>query len=67
MYFTLTIIAYAYESDSVPDMGSGRITIPVSELKKGKNTYTVEVTVRENRGRYSGNTAKWQFTINITK
>lgn len=64
---TLTITAYADEEDSVPDRGSTTLNIPVKELKKGINTYTVDVMVRENRGRYSGNTAKWSFIVKIDK
>lgn len=63
----IVIIAYACEDDSMPDIGYKQITIPVSELNPVQNVYTAEVIVRENGGRYSGNTAKWKFSISIVK
>ena len=63
----IVIIAYACEDDSMPDIGYKQITIPVSELNPDQNVYTAEVIVRENGGRYSGNTAKWKFSISIVK
>jgi len=64
---TITINCYVSESDSVMDYGYNSFTIDPSKLSKGKSTYTCDVVVRENRGRYSGNTAGWTFTFEINK
>jgi hypothetical protein len=32
-----------------------------------ENTYTLEVFVRENRGRYTGNLAKWEVDFTIER
>ncbi len=64
----ITIVSMAEEQDKYPDYGSKSLTVSVGKLKAGSNnTYTSNVTVTENRGRYSGNTAVWKFTYLITR
>ncbi len=64
----ISIVSTAEEEDSIPDVGSKTLSVSVSKLKAGKEaTYTSRVTVRENRGRYSGNTAVWEFTYIIKR
>ena len=64
----ITIKSTAEEYDKYPDIGSKSLTISVSKLKPNTdNTYSSSVTVRENRGRYSGNTATWKFIYIIQK
>jgi hypothetical protein len=48
--------AYAEEQDKIPDIGTTNSTIKVSSITKTKNK-SLNVTVVENRGRYSGNSA----------
>jgi len=57
-----------YEHDaSKSDYGSSSFVIPYSEIIKGDVlTYTRTITVTENGGRYSGNTATIQFNLTIT-
>lgn len=64
---TIKIYCTAIENDKIPDEGSAAIEIPVKDLKKGKNTFKTSVTVTENRGRYSGNSAEWSFTVTVKK
>lgn len=64
----IKIVAEATENDKYPDNGTKTLTIPVSKLKQNKNsTYTCNVTVTEDRGRYSGNTAVWKFTFLVKR
>ncbi len=64
----ITIVSMAEEDDSYPDYGSKTLTVSVSKLKTNTITkYTSNVTVVENRGRYSGNSAVWKFTYIIKK
>ncbi|WP_199621445.1 hypothetical protein [Paenibacillus alkalitolerans] len=42
------------------------ISVKVSSIKKSMGK-SLSVTVKENRGRYSGNTAEWKFTFKIEK
>ena len=62
----LTLKAYAKEFDSYTDYGSTRITVDSLDIGE-KQKDEVTVTVRENKGRYSGNTAKWVFNITIER
>lgn len=64
---TIKVYCEASENDKKMDYGSDSITINVSNLKDGKNSFVSEVTVRENGGRYSGNTAGWVFKFTIKK
>ena len=58
--------AYAEEQDKIPDVGSEEYSIKAKDIKKTiKKSLTVTVT--ENRGRYSGNTATWTFSFTIEK
>ncbi len=64
----ITIVSSVKEEDKIPDIGSKNLSIPVSKLKtKNDTTYTSQVTVTENRGRYSGNKAIWKFTYVVKK
>ncbi len=64
----LTIISKATENDTRPDFGSKTLSIAVKGLSTNvSKTYTSKVTVTENAGRYSGNTAVWKFTYVVTK
>ncbi|WP_027084416.1 hypothetical protein [Cohnella panacarvi] len=63
---SIKIKAKASELDKIPDSGSGSTSIKVSAITK-KTTKTLKVTVKENRGRYSGNTAEWKFIFEISK
>lgn len=58
---SITIRGTAIEHDSIPDTGSGSVTIPLSGGEKSTQFY-----VRENRGRYSGNLAVWELTCSAT-
>ncbi len=64
---SLKLSVFATEFDSIPDNGSGSKTVKLKDLKRGVNTITISAIVTENRGRYSGNTAKWTFVFEITK
>ena len=63
----LKFYARATEYDKIPDVGSNTCYINLS-LQDGVKTKLVslDVIVKENRGRYSGNTALWRFTYRIT-
>ena len=63
----IVIYCIANENDKIMDYGSANILVDPSELRNGQNFYTCNVIVTENRGRYSGNTAKWEFTFTVTK
>ncbi len=64
----ITIVSSAEEDDTYPDYGSKTLTVSVSKLKANTSAkYTSNVTVIENRGRYSGNSAVWKFTYVIKK
>lgn len=64
---TIKIKCVAEEYDKIPDVGSATLKIKLSDADEGDQEYTQEVTVRENRGRYSGNTATWVFKFGVTK
>ncbi|AIQ51012.1 hypothetical protein [Paenibacillus sp. FSL R7-0331] len=63
---SIKLKGYVEEQDKIPDKGETVSTIKVSELSKPV-TKAVKVTVTENRGRYSGNTATWKFTFKVQK
>ncbi|MNB80626.1 hypothetical protein D3C75_273920 [compost metagenome] len=63
---SIELKGYVEEQDKIPDKGETVSTIKVSELSKPV-TKAVKVTVTENRGRYSGNTATWKFTFKVQK
>lgn len=62
----LSITLWAEENDDISDFGSKTVTfknLGVGEIEKR----TVYVTVKENRGRYAGNTAVWEFTVTVKR
>ncbi|MFC3802302.1 hypothetical protein [Cohnella sp. GCM10012308] len=58
--------AYAQEQDKIPDEGEATVSVKASSIAKTTNK-ALSVTVTENRGRYSGNTATWKFTFKMQK
>ena len=62
----LSLTAFAIEYDSWNDRGSTNITFDCLEVGE-KKTKQVSVIVRENKGRYTGNTAKWTFDITVER
>ena len=60
---TVTAEATVYESDTVPDYGSAFFDL----IMQDGYTASVEVTVRENRGAYAGNKAKWRVSYSVTE
>lgn len=62
----LSVTAYAVEFDEHNDYGSASVYFDSLDVGE-KQTKEVTVTVRENRGRYSGNTAGWIFKITIER
>lgn len=54
LYLSMTIM----EDDKYPDVGRGSMSL---SLEDGAVSST-QITVRENRGRFSGNTALWEVT-----
>ncbi|KGK88588.1 hypothetical protein [Clostridium sp. HMP27] len=58
----------AEELDKIPDVGTNNTSKDVTQLNLSeKNLYSTEVTVKENKGRYIGNTAKWKFDWIISR
>lgn len=64
---SITLKAVAEEQDKIPDKGTKSKTIKVSSLSKKSTESELVVTVTENRGRYSGNTAEWKFIFAVKK
>lgn len=63
----ILIRASATEFDSISDYGSKSLKLSYKDLERGESyKYALSVIVRENRGRYSGNTAEWIFNIKVT-
>ena len=62
--FYLTV--YAAEIDEYNDYGSTSVYFDSLEVGE-KQTQGVYVTVRENRGKYSGHTAKWYFVVTVER
>lgn len=54
------------EQDKYPDNGEVNVSVKASSVTKSLNK-PLNVTVTENRGRYSGETATWTFTFKIEK
>lgn len=63
---SLTLGAEAEEQDKIPDSGKAVKKVKASTLS-GEKEYILNVSVVENRGRYSGNTAKWRFVFKVEK
>lgn len=57
----ITLHCTVWEEDSVPDIGNTTVNIRLTDGATG----TVRITVRENRGRFKGNTAVWVFTYSV--
>ncbi|MDQ0493382.1 hypothetical protein QOZ95_001540 [Paenibacillus brasilensis] len=64
---SIKLYAYAEEQDKVPDEGEASKNVKVSTISAKGSTIKLKVTVTENRGRYSGNQAVWEFTYKIKK
>ena len=62
----LELTAFAIEYDSLNDYGSQHINFGLLSVGETK-TKQVVVIVRENNGRYTGNVAKWTFTITVKR
>lgn len=64
----IVLDAYVYEYDErSSDYGVSTFVIPYTDIIDGNiHTYTKEITVREDGGRYKGNTARINFTLVIT-
>lgn len=58
--------AYAEEQDKIPESATATASVKASAITKTISK-AIEVTVVENRGRYSGNTATWTFTFKVQK
>ncbi|MBQ7095982.1 MAG: FIVAR domain-containing protein [Clostridia bacterium] len=54
---SVSLRAQIFEEDSIPDMGSGKVRLPLDGSEK-----TAAIYVSENAGRYTGNRAKWNFS-----
>ncbi|MCL9659182.1 hypothetical protein L2089_00665 [Paenibacillus hunanensis] len=63
----IKLYAYAQEQDKIPEDGESSKTVSVSSISSSGSTVKLRVTVTENRGRYSGNEAVWEFTYVLKK
>lgn len=54
---SVTLQAQIFEEDSIPDIGSGKVRLPLDGTEKFATIY-----VYENAGRYTGNCARWSFS-----
>ena len=57
----ITVKATVTEGDNVPDCASGSLKLRIVD----EASDSVIITVKENKGRYAGNTAKWKLTCTI--
>ncbi|MNW41705.1 hypothetical protein D3C74_188520 [compost metagenome] len=64
---SIKLYAYAEEQDKIPDEGEATKNVKVSSVSAKGSTVKLRVTVTENRGRYSGHQAVWEFTYKIKK
>jgi hypothetical protein len=65
---SITLMAGAEEYDKVPDRSYEKKLVNVSSLSlDDSNKYQIMVGVVENRGRYAGNAAIWNFTFSIKR
>ncbi len=63
---TLTVTATVIEEDKSPDIGRASATFNIScDPPSSSQTSSLEVLVREDRGRYAGNTALWCLQIRV--
>jgi len=59
----LPIYVKITESDTSPDVGSAKEDVEITQAYFDSGfTITQTVTVKENKGRYSGNKATWTIT-----
>lgn len=64
----IVIKCNAIEYDSISDHGQAMLIVNVNKINLAqKNNYSIPVIVRENRGRYSGCTAKWNFNFSVKR
>ncbi|MEC0090933.1 hypothetical protein [Paenibacillus macquariensis] len=63
---TIKLRAEAQEQDKYPDDGVANTTVKVSSIKSSFSK-KITVAIVENRGRYSGNTAKMEFVFKLEK
>jgi hypothetical protein len=64
----LELEAEARENDTYPDIGYNEKSFSVSRLNNYQPyTFNIDVTVQEDRGRYSGNTAIWRFHFTLQR
>ncbi|MDT3425123.1 hypothetical protein J2Z22_000636 [Paenibacillus forsythiae] len=63
---SIELRAEAQELDKYPEDGTAKATVKVSSIKSSINK-ALDVTVTENRGRYSGKQAHWRFVFKIQK
>lgn len=64
---TVELYAYAEEQDKIPDVGKKTKNVSVSSISSSGSTVKLRVSVIENRGRYSGKEAIWEFTYVLKK
>lgn len=58
----ITLEVTVIERDSIPDKGQGTVSLVLTD---GADNFT-EIAVQENRGKYSGCTALWEFRCSAT-
>ena len=58
-----TIKLHAFEDDKYSDHNSVQITITISDLNQ--EYISERVVVREGHGRFAGNTAEWEFSLDL--
>ncbi|WP_337100017.1 hypothetical protein [Paenibacillus sp. YIM B09110] len=63
---SIKLKAYAEEQDKIPESGTATLSVKAANVTKTISK-SLKVTVTENRGRYSGNSADWKFTFKIQK
>jgi len=62
----VTVSARIEEADKRPDVGTGQTSRTVTEADLANGfSLSLDVTVRENGGRYSGNTCMWRVTFSF--
>ena len=62
----VTVSARIEEADKRPDVGTGQTSRTVTEADLANGfSLSLDVTVRENGGRYSGNTCTWRVTFSF--
>lgn len=60
---SVTLHCTVFERDSIPDIGYGTVEL---RLRDGINS-SVQISVKENRGRFKGNTAIWEFSYSVVR